>query len=100
VDNGWILPSEWERKLKEIVDCDCSPTEPADESTVCPLNVKKENKSAYRLLMENFLATIRGEAKLEAPADSLYASMVAAFGAMRSAARRETVYFKPEDFTP
>ena len=100
VDNGWILPSEWERKLKEIVDCDCNPTEPADESTVCPLNVKKENKSAYRLLMENFLAAIRGEAKLEAPADSLYASMVAAFGAMRSAARRETVYFKPEDFTP
>ena len=100
VDNGWILPSEWERKLKKIVDCDCSPTEPVDESTVCPLNVKKENKSAYRLLMENFLAAICGEAKLEAPADSLYASMVAAFGAMRSAARRETVYFKTEDFTP
>ena len=59
VDNGWILPSEWERKLKEIVDCDCSPTEPADESTVCPLNVKKENKSAYRLLMENFLVAMR-----------------------------------------
>ena len=41
-----------------------------------------------------------GEATLNAPADRVFASMVAAFGAIRSAARRETVYFKPSDFTP
>ena len=46
------------------------------------------------------LAAVRGEAELNAPAEQVFTSMVVAFGAIRSAARRETVYFKPEDFTP
>ena len=50
--------------------------------------------------LENFLAAVRGEATLNAPADQVFASMVVAFGAIRSAARRETVYFKLSDFNP
>ena len=60
--------------------------------------IREKSLEAFHL--ENFLAAIRGEEKLNAPADKVYASMVAAFGALRSAARRETVYFKPTDFTP
>ncbi len=55
------------------------------------------------LHLENFLAAIRGETTLNAPVDRIFASMVAAFGAIgaiRSVAHRETVYFKPSDFTP
>ena len=101
VDKGWILPSDMDRKWREICEIDCGASEPEDISSLCPLNVKwDKEKSVVALHLENFLAAIRGEEKLNAPAEKVYASMVAAFGALRSAARRETVYFKPTDFTP
>lgn len=101
VDKGWILPSEADRKYNEIDERDCTPTTIGDVSSICPLNVKQDReKSLEAFHLENFLAAIRGEEKLNAPAEKVYASMVAAFGALRSAARRETVYFKPTDFTP
>ena len=101
VEKGWILPSDSDRKYNEIDEIDCHPTDmpDADISSLCPLNVKHDEKSYAMLHLENFFAAVRGEAQLNAPADKIYASMVAAFGALRSAARRETVYFKPSDFT-
>ena len=62
--------------------------------------MKRDGKPDVMLCLENSLAAIRGEATLNAFADRIFASMVAAFGAIRSAARRETVYFKLKDFTP
>lgn len=98
VDKGWILPSDWDRKYKEVFEFDCGPTGYDDMSTICPLNVKRDGKPDVMLHLENFLAAVRGEATLNAPVDQIFASMVVAFGAIRSAARRETVYFKPSDF--
>ncbi len=65
--------------------------------------MKRDGKPDVMLHLENFLAAIRGETTLNAPVDRIFASMVAAFGAIgaiRSVAHRETVYFKPSDFTP
>ena len=101
VDKGWILPSEVDRKYKTVFETECGSSDLCeDASFICPLNVKRDGKSDYLLHLENFFAAIRGEAELNAPANRVFASMVAAFGAIRSAVRRETVYFKPEDFTP
>ena len=98
MDKGWILPSDWDRKYKGVFEFDCGPTGYDDMSTICPLNVKRDGKPDVMLHLENFLAAVRGEATLNAPVDQVFASMVVAFGAIRSAARRETVYFKPSDF--
>ena len=100
VDKGWILPSDFDRECKDVAEFDCEPTGYSDMSTICPLNVKRDGKSDVMFHLENFLAAVRGEAELNAPAEQVFTSMVVAFGAIRSAARRETVYFKPEDFTP
>ena len=101
VEKGWILPSEVDRKHKTVFETECGVSDYSDDlSFICPLNVKRDGKPDVMLHLENFLAAIRGEAALNAPADRVFASMVAAFGAIRSAARRETVYFKPSDFTP
>lgn len=57
-------------------------------SSICPLNVKQDReKSLQAFHLENFLAAIRGEEKLNAPAEKVYASMVAAFGALSPARR-------------
>ena len=98
VDKGWILPSDWDRECKEVFEIDCNPSNYNDMSTICQLNVKRDGKPDVMLHLENFLAAVRGEATLNAPADQVFASMVVSFGAIRSAARRETVYFKPSDF--
>ena len=98
VDKGWILPSDWDRECKEVFEIDCNPSNYTDMSTICQLNVKRDGKPDVMLHLENFLAAVRGEATLNAPADQVFASMVVSFGAIRSAARRETVYFKPSDF--
>ncbi len=101
VEKGWILPSEIDRKYKTIFETECGASDFSDDASfICPLNVKRDGKPDVMFHLENFLAAIRGEATLNAPADRVFASMVAAFGAIRSAARRETVYFKPSDFTP
>ena len=101
VENGWILPSEFDRKHKMVFESECEVSDYSDDpSFICPLNVKRNGKTDVMFHLENFLSAIRGEATLNAPADRVFASMVAAFGAIRSAARRETVYFKPSDFTP
>ena len=101
VENGWILPSEFDRKHKTVFETECGVSDYSDDSSfICPLNVKRDGKPDVMLHLENFLSAIRGAATLNAPADRVFASMVAAFGAIRSAARRETVYFKPSDFTP
>ena len=100
VDKGWILPSDFDRECKDVAEFDCEPTGYSDTSTICPLNVKRDGKSDVMFHLENFLAAVRGEAELNAPAEQVFTSMVVAFGAIRSASRRETVYFKPEDFTP
>jgi predicted dehydrogenase len=100
VDKGWILPSDYDRECKDVAEFDCGPSGYNDMSTICPLNVKRDGKSDVMFHLENFLAAVRGEATLNAPADQVFASMVVAFGAIRSAARRETVYFKPSDFNP
>ena len=100
VDKGWILPSDWDRKCNEVFEIDCGPSNYSDVSTICPLNVKRGGKPDVMLHLGNFLASVRGEATLNAPADQVFASMVVAFGAIRSATRRETVYFKPSDFNP
>ena len=100
VDKGWILPSDYDRKYKDVVEFDCGPSEYADTSTICPLNAKRDGKPDVMFHLENFLAAVRGEATLNAPADQVFASMVVAFGAIRSAAHRETIYFKPSDFNP
>lgn len=101
VEKGWILPSEIDRKYKTIFETECGASDFSDDASfICPLNVKRDGKPDVMFHLENFLAAIRGEATLNAPADRVFASMVAAFGAIRSAARCETIYFKPSDFTP
>ena len=101
VEKGWILPSEVDRKYKTVFETECGVSDFSDDASfICPLNVKRDGKTDVMLHLENFLSAIRGAATLNAPADRVFASMVAAFGAIRSAARRETVYFKPSDFTP
>ena len=101
VEKGWILPSEIDRKYKTIFETECGASDFSDDASfICPLNVKRDGKPDVMFHLENFLAAIRGEATLNAPADRAFASMVAAFGAIRSAARRETIYFKPSDFMP
>ena len=101
VENGWILPSEFDRKHKMVFESECEVSDYSDDpSFICLLNVERNGKTDVMFHLENFLSAIRGESTLNAPADRVFASMVAAFGAIRSAARRETVYFKPSDFTP
>ena len=101
VEKGWILPSEVDRKYKTVFETECGVSDFSDDASfICPLNVKRDGKTDVMFHLENFLAAIRGAATLNAPAGRVFASMVAAFGAIRSAARRETVYFKPSDFTP
>ena len=101
VEKGWILPSDADREYKTVFETECGMSEFRDDaSVICPLNVKRDGKPDVMFHLENFLAAIRGEATLNAPADRVFASMVAAFGAMQSAAHRETVYFKPSDFNP
>ena len=117
VEKGWILLSEFDRKYKTIFETECGVSDYSDDASfiyplnvytlnVYPLNVKRDGKPDVMLHLENFLAAMRGETTLNAPVDRLFASMVAAFGAfgaigaIRSIAHRETVYFKPSDFTP
>jgi len=104
VEKGWILPSEVDHEYKTIFETECGASELRDDASfICQLNVKRDGKPDVMFHLENFLAAIRGKATLNAPADRKFASMVAAFGAIgaiRSAARRETIYFKPSDFTP
>ena len=107
VEKGWILPSEIDRKYKTIFETECGASDFSDDASfICPLNVKRDGKPDVMFHLENFLAAIRGETTLNAPVDRIFASMVAAFGAfgaigaIRSVAHRETIYFKPSDFTP
>ena len=101
VERGWILPSEVDREYKTIFETECGASDLRDDASfICPLNVKRDGKSDVMFHLENFLAAVRGAATLNAPADQVFKSMVVAFGAIRSAARRETVYFKPSDFMP
>ena len=93
MEKGWILPSEVDREYKTIFETECGASDLRDDASfICPLNVKWDGTTDVMFHLENFLAAIRGEATLNAPADRVFASMVAVFGAIRSAAHRETVY--------
>jgi hypothetical protein len=58
------------------------------------------NKPAHMPHLENFFAAVRRDNPklLTCPADLAYESAVAVLAANVSVAKRETIYFKPEDF--
>lgn len=105
VQKGWIEPSQAEKSQKSVPGCpnefsvyDCLNSVVWGEgSWDCPLAVKS-TESRFQAHLRNFFAAIRGEEKLNCPPEVAYAATVAVHGAIRSAERRETVRFRPEDF--
>ena len=97
VDRGWVLPSRFEKEKGLISEC--HETDVAIGQLDAPLGPREGLKKGVLVYhLENFFSAIRGKELLNCPAEQAYVSFVVLLGAIRSAERRETVRFRPEDF--